>query len=55
MTSKWTDCTKTVSEEHIWAVMGGEDPRIANLKICVACGLIDDRKKDGAVDKSKAK
>ena len=35
-------CEKTITGKHLWAKMGGNDPKLTNLKICMACGLVDD-------------
>jgi len=44
-------CDKTITGKHLWAKMGGNDPKLTDLKICMACGLVDDRE----LDKSEKK
>ena len=39
-------CEKTITGKHLWAKMGGNDPKLSHLKICIACGLVDDRDLD---------
>lgn len=38
-----TYCDKTVSGNHLWVVMGGNIPEFARFKVCLACGLVDDK------------
>lgn len=43
-------CEKTITGNHLWVKMGGNVPEMADFKICLACGLVNDE-----VDKRKEK